>query len=282
MTLGAALLLAGCAAMRSERGPSAEPQTGRSFDVVRRLPAEEARQGVAVGRDHFYAVGNRTIGKYRKLDGRRVAVWQGAEDGPITHLNSGIVIGDRIYAAHSNYPDVPMESSIEIFDADTLAHEKTRSFGVFAGSATWVDRHAGSWWVGFANYEGRGGTPGQGPEHTQIVEIDDRWRPLRHYTFPPRVVERFGTRSNSGGVWGPDGLLYTTGHDAAELYVLALPAEGSVLELVEIVPVEAAGQGIALDPEDTSLLYTIIKRNREIIVSRMGRAGATAAASTER
>ena len=29
--------------------------------------------------------------------------------------------------------------------------------------------------------------------------------------------------SNSGGSWGPDGFLYLTGHDPAEIYKMRLP-----------------------------------------------------------
>jgi hypothetical protein len=185
------------------------------------------------------------------------------------HLNSGVLIGDRLYAAHSNYPDLPMVSSIEIFDANTLEHVGTHSFGIFAGSATWIDRRDGFWWVAFANYEGRGGEPAKGPAWTTLVKFDDGWRPAGGYVFPAEVVERFGTRSSSGGAWGPDGYLYATGHDAAEVYVLRLPRAGSVLELVETVPVEAEGQGIAWDRSDPQALYTIIKRERTVVVSRM-------------
>lgn len=237
---------------------------------MRRFAAPEARQGVAVADGYFYAIEDRSIGKYDVRTGERVAVWQERDDGPIVHLNSGVVVGQHLYAAHSNYPAVPMVSSIEIFDSKTLAHVDTHSFGVFAGSATWIDRREGYWWVAFANYEGRGGQPGKGPSWTTLVKFDDGWRAAGGYVFPPAVVERFGTRSSSGGAWGPDGHLYATGHDAAEVYVLRLPHAGSVLELVEIVPVEAAGQGIAWDRSAPGTLYTIIKRDRTVVVSRMG------------
>lgn len=245
------------------------PEVDRRFESTRRFLAPEARQGVAAGSAHFYAIGNRSIAKHRKRTGERVAVWSEQEHGPVVHLNSGVVVGDLLYAAHSNYPEVPMLSSIEIFDTRTLEHVGSHSFGVFSGSATWVDRRDGFWWVAFANYEGRGGQPGRGPAWTTVVRFDDHWRPAGGYAFPPEVVERFGTRSNSGGAWGPDGYLYATGHDAAEVYVLRLPRAGSVLELVEIVAVEAEGQGIAWDPFEPGTLYSIVKRRREVVVSRL-------------
>jgi hypothetical protein len=162
-----------------------------------------------------------------------------------------------------------MTSSIEIFDGDTLQHVGSHSFGIYEGSATWVDRQGDSWWVAFAHYEGRGGTEGKAPSWTSLVRFDAGWRRQEGLTYPPRVIERFAGRSNSGGAWGPDGLLYATGHDAAELYVLGRPRAGSALELLEILPIEAAGQGIAWDPTETAVLYSIVKNKKEVVVSRL-------------
>jgi len=98
------------------------------FDEVRRFAAEEAFQGVAVDEQYFYAISNRSIGKYEKDTGRRVAEWVGPADGPIIHLDSGVVIDGLLYTAHSNYPGVPMVSSIEIFDPETMQPLRTRLF----------------------------------------------------------------------------------------------------------------------------------------------------------
>ncbi len=241
----------------------------RRFAELRRYSVQEARQGPAVDGEYFYAVSNHTIAKYEKQSGLRVSVWEGPADGPIIHLNSGIVIEGRLYCAHSNYPGIPMQSSIEIFDTETLEHIGSHSFGIYQGSATWVDRKDGVWWVAFAHYEGRGGDGTRGPAWTSVVQFDKQWRRVGAYAFPPAVIQRFGTRSNSGGAWGPDGYLYITGHDAAEIYVLALPRAGATLELIEILPLAAEGQGIAWDRSEPGLLYSMIKKTREIVVSKM-------------
>jgi hypothetical protein len=238
------------------------------LEVVRRYPAAEARQAVAVDADHFYAIDNRTIGRYEKASGKRTGAWAGPADGAIGHLNSGVVLDGRLYAAHSNYPGVPMWSSIEIFDAASLEHIGSHSFGIAPGSATWIDHRDGHWWVAFAHYAGQGGAPGKGPEWTELVVFDDAWRRIAGYAFPPPVVERFAGYSTSGGAWGPDGLLYVSGHDAPELYALRLPRAGSVLELVHILPVESEGQGIAWDPGEPGALYTIRRSGLEVVVSR--------------
>jgi hypothetical protein len=76
--------------------------------------------------------------------------------------------------------------------------------------------------------------------------------------------------SSSGGTWIASKGLYTTGHDARELYVLDLPASGDELTLKKIVPFESAGQGIAIDRGD-GLLYSIQRSSHEVIVSRLPR-----------
>jgi hypothetical protein len=262
--------LVACAAPAGPRSASvAAPGQGPRFEVVRRFPAVEANQAVAADAAHFYAIDNRTIAKYDKTSGKRTDRWTGPADGPILHLNSGVVLDGRLYAAHSNYPGVPMWSSIEIFDADSLEHVGSHSFGIGPGSATWIDRRDGRWWVAFAHYAGRGGESGKGPGWTELVVFDDDWRRVAGYVFPPEVLERFGRYSTSGGAWGPDGLLYVSGHDAPEVYALRVPRAGSQLELVHVLPVESEGQGIAWEPGETGALYTIRRSAREIVVSRL-------------
>ena len=250
--------------------PAAAAQDqSRRFEEVRRFSAEEARQGVAVDDRHFYAISNRQIGKYDKQSGERVGGWEGAPDGPIIHLDSGIVLDGRLYCAHSNYPGVPMVSSIEVFETATLEHVESHSFGIFGGSATWVDRADGHWWVAFAHYAGFGGVPDQGPAWTNLVKFDERWRRVAGYVYPRAVVERFEQMSNSGGTWGEDGRLYATGHDDGAVFVLSLPKAGSVLGLQEVLPMTAEGQGIAWDRSEPGTLYSILRSTREVVVSKL-------------
>jgi hypothetical protein len=267
--LAAAALVLAAPALAAAAGPEGDAAAGRRFVPVRRFPAEEARQAVAVDVAHFYAIDDRRIGKYDKRTGLRVASWSAPEGSPIVHLNSGIVLGGRLLCAHSNYPALPMRSSIEIFDPARLAHAESQPLDVADGSATWIDRHGGGSWVAFANYAGRGGVPGRGPEETFVQRFDAGFRPLGRLAFPAEVVRRFGGRSNSGGAFGPDGLLYATGHDAPELYVLRAPTAGTALLLVEIVELPIAGQGIAFDPDEPDLLWTILRGSREVVVWRL-------------
>ena len=249
------------------RGRTQEPP--QRFEEIRRFKAPEARQGVAVDAQHFYAITNRAIGKYDKKTGALVKRWEGPAGGPIIHLDSGVVLNDRLYCAHSNYDSVPMESSIEIFDTATLEHVGSQSLGIMEGSATWVDRRDGFWWVAFANYAGEGGVPGRGPAWTVLLKFDDEWRRVAGYSYPREIVAKFGEMSNSGGSWGADGFLYITGHDNAEIYKMALPTAGSALRVIATYPVRAEGQGIAWDPSDPGVMYTILRSSTEVVASRL-------------
>jgi hypothetical protein len=249
-----------------------DPATGSPrFREIRRHSAPAATQAVAVDGAHFYAIASQSIEKYEKSGGTRVASWAGPASGPIVHLNSGIVLDGALYCAHSNFPGIPMLSSIEIFDAETLEHRGSHSFGIFGGSATWIDRWDDHWWVAFAHYQGRGGEPGKGPSWTTLVKFDAQWRRVAGFAYPSPVVAGFAGRSNSGGAWGADGLLYITGHDAAEVTVLRLPVAGSFLEVVEILPAPIEGQGIAWDRHRPGVLYGLVKRTREVVVSILDR-----------
>ena len=236
---------------------------------IRRFAAEEARQAVAVDALHVYAIDDRRIGKYAKATGRRVASFRAPEGGGIAHLNGGVVVAGRLVCAHSNYPALPMRSSLEVFDAGSLAHLESRPLEIGDGSATWALPHGGGYWVAFANYAGRGGAPGRGPEASFVARLDTALRSLGRLRFPPEVVRRFGTRSSSGASFGPGGLLFATGHDAPELWVLRAPAAGDALELVAIVPAPIAGQGIAFDPAEPDVLWAVRRASRELVALRI-------------
>lgn len=235
--------------------------------VVRRWPAAEAKQGVAVDPSAFYAIASAAIGKYDKHTGRKIREWTADDGGPIVHLNSGVVVGDELFCAHSNFPAVPMRSSIEVFSTATLAHVRGYDLGTGQGSATWVDFHDGAWWVAFGQYSGKGGELGKGSEDTTLRRYDAGWRELGAWTYPPQVVAKWRGKSNSGGIWLGQ-RLYTTGHSAKELFVLELPRSGSMLKLVATVKMESAGQGVAFDPA-AELLYSIQRSTKEVIASRL-------------
>ncbi|NLS94284.1 MAG: hypothetical protein GXX96_19160 [Planctomycetaceae bacterium] len=246
---------------------AAEP----SSRVLHRFDAPEAVQAVAVDDAHFYAIANTVIGKYEKESGKLVGRWKASEETPLKHMNAGIVLEGKLYCAHSNYPHVPEASSVEIFDTATLEHVGSHSFGIYEGSLTWVDWHDDAWWAVFAHYSSKAGDdPFAKPTaYTSLVKFDPQWRRMAGWTFPEELLERFTPQSCSGGGWGPDGQLYSTGHDLAEIYQLELPEAGSTLVLKKIIPVEITGQGVAWDKSRPGVLYGINRAKKQVIVSEI-------------
>ena len=241
-------------------------------EVSRVFETFDARQAVAVDQKHFYAISNFRLTKHDKDSGEALLQWDGIseDNGPLIHMDSGLIKDGKLYATHSNYPEWPMRSSIEIWDAETLAHVDSFSFGIQFGSMTWLDYHDGYWWAGFGNYDkvqdGQSHAYG-GTENTRVIKLDENFQPLEQWGLPADLRERMIPMSNSGGSWGPDGRLYLTGHDHPEVYVMELPISGGDLAWVATIRIEGLnGQGIAWDRsddmQDENVLWGILKSDR--------------------
>ncbi len=263
-------LLAAPALAQSPAPPPAPPQAPAPLELapatlVKRWIAPEARQGVAVDAGHFYAIVNSRIGKYRKADGVKVAEWAGDRIA-IRHLNSCIVEKAELICANSNYPQTPMASSVEIFATRDLAHLRSIPLGMRDGSLTWVERHNGRWWAAFANYDPPRSDGGRTHRDTRIAILNDDWAEVGGYILPDSVLARLPPNSISGGSFGPDGLLYLTGHDAPELYVLRVPRQGPVLQHVATIPAPLQGQAWGWDRTANRTLYGITRKAGEVVV----------------
>ena len=237
--------------------------------VLREYNIASAKQAVAVDSSFFYVVNNSSISKHLKSNGELVSSWVD-NDSILHHLNSGIIIDDKLYSCNSNYPESPMASSIEIFDPKTMKHIGNHSFGIFNGSATWLDKFEDYWYVAFAHYTGRGSEPGKNNTWTRLVKFDEQWRQIESWIFPEKLVEQFETKSNSGGVILSDGRILCTGHDNFEIYVLKFPEKGYTLKWTATIPVGSFGQGIAYEKQGISeLIYGIIKKENKVVVSKI-------------
>jgi hypothetical protein len=244
-------------------------QTGKAgFQTRKIFKTLEARQGVAVDADYFYTVNSTGIGKYNKKTGSLVLTWEDTT-GNIVHLDGGIVIKDKLYCAHSNYPGIPMTGSIEIFSTKDLKHAGSHSFGIRYGSCTWADFYNNSWWACFAHYDQFKKDINKGTEWTVLVRFDRDWNEKESWTFPQKVISEIKPMSVSGGSWGPDGKLYITGHDSAKVYILELPQSGSVLEYVQSESIDSHGQGIAWDRSEKDMLFGIIRKDNSVVVSEL-------------
>ncbi|PAW73349.1 MAG: hypothetical protein B9S35_07210 [Opitutia bacterium Tous-C5TDCM] len=242
---------------------------GLVAEEVRRWKPRGANQGVAVDGKHFYGIGNYVVGKYDKVTGERVAEWVGLRGGATVHLNGGLIQDGQLVLAHSNFPQLPMASSLEYFDPASVRPVKSVSLGIRHGSLTWAEKKDGFWWACFAHYNDQGTAPGTDNRSTMVGKFDENWQLLESWLFPPQVVASWGKSSCSGGSWGDDGLLYTTGHDASELYVLRLPKMGVTLEYVTMIKVPFEGQSWAWDRTDRRVIYGIIRRTGEVVVAKI-------------
>lgn len=230
----------------------------------------EANQGIGVDERYFYAVDNRVVAKYDKKTGALINKYVDPEGGQIKHLDSAMALNGKLYCAHSNYPEWPMTSSVEIFDTFTMEHVGTHSFGINYGSLTWFDYYDGYWWATFANYDNMNGpdiyavngtnkTLYGNKLTTQMVKFDDQWRYLESWILPKSILDRFELMSNSGGTWGPDGFLYLSGHDPAEIYKMSIPKAGSILVLEDVLTMGIRGQGIAWDRSEPGVIWGIVR-----------------------
>ena len=239
-------------------------------EAIATHPAAEAVQGAAADAEHFYAVVNSAIGKYHRQSGERLARWAGTRKGGIDHLNSCLVLDSQLWCANSNYPQVPMASSVEVFDTDTMGHAESHSLGLMdEGSLTWFDRYRGGWIAGFAHYSNQNGEPFKNNAYTAVHTFDTQWRRTGGWRLPPALIARMAPHAASGGALGSDGLLYLFGHHKPELYVLAQPSMGPTLVHVATVQIDTEGQAFAFDPNDDRVIWAISRPHREVRAFRL-------------
>ena len=238
--------------------PKVQQLTART---LRTFTAPEADQGVAADARHFYAVDNTVIAKYEIASGRRVGEWAGPLHGLIRHLNSCFADGGRLVCTNSNYSLTPMGSSVEVFDAATMKHVESHSFGMLdEGSLTWLDKYRGGWLAGFAHYDETGGLPFKDHRYSSVVTYDSEWRRTGGWLLPAGALERMAPYAASGGAIGPDGWLYLLGHDRPEMYVVGRPSMGPTLIHVATIALEAEGQAFAWAQDGSRTVFTIDRR----------------------
>ena len=240
----------------------------QQLDSLQAFDAPAARQAVAVSEQYIFAIDNITIEQYDKTTRQKLKTWKDGS-GALKHLNSGLVREGKLYCAHSNFPEIPMASSIEVFDPETLDHLESYSLGIMIGSATWLDYYEGHWYVAFVHYsQGAGQEPGKDNSWSQLVKFTSDWQRVGAWIFPKDLLERFSGMSNSGGYITEGGDIIITGHDHKELYRLAFPKMGYTLQWIETWPAPFEGQGIAVDPEDKSVIYGISRSQKKVVKAK--------------
>ena len=243
---------------------------GQSTDVLAVFDVPKAHQAVAVDQYYFYVINNKTITKHDKKTGELVAGFDGTSLG-LHHMNSGMVYKHKLYCAHSNFPEFPMTSSIEVFDTRTMKHESSYSLGISTyGSLTWIDydERNKQWYMGFAHYSAEKLRIDERDNRwTTIVQYDRNWNSKQSWVFPAPLIEAFGGYSNSGASIGWDGYFYCTGHDNSELYKMKLPESGYTLQHVATIPAPIYGQGVAIDRsvKGATVVYGIRRADHEVV-----------------
>jgi len=223
-----------------------------------------ARQGVAVSADRLYAVSDHGIQALDRRTGRALATI--TDDDRYQHL-SGCIVRRTLVCAHSNFPNLPMVNSIETFDLNTLRPVASHPLADVRGSLTWIVPWGDGWLACLANYDGRGGAAGRDHAATLIVQLSPRLTTERTFRLPAPVLDRLAPDSVTGGAIGRNGLLYVTGHDRAEAYVLAIPLRGDMLHHVATIPMPTDGQAIAFDPVAPLLLWSVDRPHQQLVAS---------------
>ena len=235
--------------------PSSQANT-----VLKKIPVK-ASQGVAVDEKYFYAISNTRITKHDKLTHEKLATWQakGEKYKHFKHLNSGTVIEGKLYCAHSRFSVDPNDCSVEIWNVQGkgLEYEATIAMPRKHGSLTWIDRSSdGFWWMCYAVY-------GVNNHKTKLVKyrfVNNEFIEIDTWFFPAEVVEKWGLMSCSGGSWGADRYLYTTGHDHAKAYVLEFDQNNKLTYVRTVDKLGFYGQAIAWDRASKKpILWGIVK-----------------------
>ncbi|MDD7983563.1 hypothetical protein PQO01_01195 [Lentisphaera marina] len=245
--------------------------SSKSNKVLKKIPIK-ASQGVAVDEHYFYAISNTKITKHNKLNNKLVATWhaRGEKFKHFKHMNSGTVIEGKLYCAHSRFAVDPNDCTVEIWDVKgkVLVHERSISLPRKYGSLTWIDRSPdGFWWMCYAVY-------GKDNHRTKLVKYrydKNEFVEVESWFFPKVVIAQWGRWSCSGGSWGKDKLLYTTGHDHNRAYVLSIDKNNQLTYVRTEDKLGFYGQAIAWDRSSkTPLLWGIIK-NKSISLTHIPR-----------
>jgi len=210
-----------------------------------RYKAKEATQGVISYGNYFYAIGTNTIGKYDKRTGKKLKTSK-----KFKHLNGGIIKNNELYITHN-----PQGNNwIEIFDLN-LDHLRTINMNKHNGSLTWIDYHNNKWWGSLSFYKNN-------LNKSRIVQFDSNWNIIKKWEYPKELLNKFYPYSNSGGKFH-NGLLFLTGHDKGEIYVIKI---NDKIDLINIIKLPITGQGIS---SDGNYVYGINRTLKEVVVVKL-------------
>lgn len=200
-------------------------------------------QGVAVSNKYIFVIETKKISKYDK---KSLKLLQDI-DLSFDHANGGKVIDTKLYI----FNNPANKNTLEIFDLD-LKHKKSLNIKL-DGSITWIDYFENNWWGMNAHYLHNG-------HKTRLILFDNNFNIKKQWKLPDKIIKRIYPYSISGGQYNKlNKLLYITGHDKKEIYVIKV---NNILELVGIIYVPFTGQGISWYDNK---LYGINRKNKTVI-----------------
>jgi hypothetical protein len=226
-----------------------------------RFYSKAAKQGVAVDDKNVFVIDNARIVKYN-YNGDSITQWKAPQGSNIKHINFGFIYNNKLYCAHSNFPKLPMVSSIEIFNKNSMKHCGSISLGIRHGSCTWIYKKNDSWYIFFANYENKS-NPNANVTMSELVQFDDQWREQQSWILPDSLIKRLSPNSLSSGVL-INNEFYCMGHDACETYVLDIPEYAMILKWKSTIPVPFPGQGISYNAK-TKTMWGIDRKKNQVI-----------------
>jgi hypothetical protein len=225
------------------------------WTTARLLASPYATQAAAADERNVYVISSTTVARYDRATGRLLAT---ATTPDTKHLNSGFLHDGKVWCAHSNYPAMPHESDIRVYEPVTGTLTVGHVFRDPPGSLVWCVRREGRWWCCFAHY-------GDDNARTVLVEYEpggfDRER--RRLSFPTKVIADWDEHT-----------LLVSHHHFRVLYRLRLPEAGDTLEFVEALHCPFPGQGFAADPV-TSGLIGIDRARRAVVFASESATAAT-------
>ena len=213
-----------------------------TFDNV-----QEAKQGIAVDNEYFYAISDKAIGKYNKKTGKIVLRWKSKKD--ITHLNGGFIDGNKLICVHNPTG----KNSIVTFDKNTLKKLSDKKINV-DGSLTWYYPYDNTNYGVLAYYK-------DNVNKTKFCKFDDDFNVVKSWSFPQKIIDDIKPWSISGG-FIKSGYVYASGHDKSVIYKFTMNDDKDVLTLFDTIDVVSSGQGIAFYNDD---LLTINRKNHQVI-----------------
>lgn len=220
------------------------------FLSVKMFWNKDAHQAIAVSKNYFYAISNKSISKCDKITGKVVKRYK--SDDSNMHLNSGTIIGSQLFCANNpkNF------NSIVVFSKN-LRIIKSFDIDIKNGSLTWIDINDGKWFGMVAFYKNQ-------VHKTHLVQFNIANNKLiikKKWFFPTSVTKRFYPYSCSGGSF-KDNFLYCTGHDKKEIYVMSVVPNKQLLKHVKTIKSYSTGQGIDFDG---NYLYGIHRKKKLVI-----------------